>query len=192
MVLGKFMDKSNHRWIIDSIRHRRIVLFWAAVLVFLPLPWILKGCALPTIQTSQSLNNCSVKSIHDGDTMTVNCDGQRMKVRLYCIDAPEIGQRPWGQVSRDYLRSITPEQVEVVVKTTDRYGRAVGEVMTTDEAGMSLNLTMVVSGQAAVYTKFCTEQQYVQAEHEARKANSGIWEKLGLHQRPWAYRANKR
>jgi endonuclease YncB( thermonuclease family) len=49
-----------------------------------------------------------------------------------------------------------------------------------------------VSGQAAVYTKFCTEQQYVQAENEARKANSGIWEKLGLHQRPWAYRANKR
>ncbi len=182
------MDKINHKWIIDSIRHRRILLFWAAVLIFLPLPWLIKGCAQPVISTSQSLDNCSVQSIHDGDTMTVSCDGQRMKVRLYCIDAPELGQRPWGKESRDFLRSITPERVTVLAKTKDRYGRTVGEVFIADETGENLNLAMVSTGQAAVYTKYCTKRQYVQAEDEAKKANAGIWEKPGLHQQPWEWR----
>lgn len=182
------MDKFNHKWIIDGLRHKRIVLFWTAVVIFLPIPWIIKGCALPNIQTSQSLDNCSVKSIHDGDTMTVSCDGQRMKVRLYCIDAPELSQRPWGKESRDYLRSITPERVTVMVKTKDRYGRTVGEVTTTAEAGGNLNLAMVWAGQAVVYPKYCSDQQYYGAQQRAKEAISGVWSRDGLHQAPWNYR----
>jgi endonuclease YncB( thermonuclease family) len=37
---------------------------------------------------------CRVNSIHDGDTLRVTCNGQREQLRLYCIDAPELDQRP--------------------------------------------------------------------------------------------------
>jgi hypothetical protein len=39
---------------------------------------------------------CTVASIHDGDTLRAVCDGERLQVRLYCIDAPEMSQAPRG------------------------------------------------------------------------------------------------
>ncbi len=164
-----------------SIRHRRLGMFWAAAVVGLAVPWIPSSEA-----TSQK--SCSVNSIYDGDTMRLTCDGERIKVRLYCIDAPEMKQRPWGKESRDYLRSITPEQVMVIAKTKDRYGRTVGEVLTADQRRENLNLAMVRSGQAVVYPKYCNDQRYYQVEGDAKRIKAGVWEKQGLQQTPWHWR----
>ena len=132
--------------------------------------------------------DCAVNSVYDGDTMRLTCDGQRLKVRLYCIDTPEMGQRPWGKESRDYLRTLTPKRVSVVSHGQDRYGRTIGEVFVADE---SLNLTMVRSGHAAVYPRYCKDRQYYEAEREAKKGRAGIWENPGDHQRPWVWRKRK-
>lgn len=75
-----------------------------------------------------------------------------------------------------------------MVKTKDRYGRTVGEVFSTNEAGENINLAMIRSGKAAVYPKYCSERQYYQMEVEAKKTHSGIWEKSGNHQAPWEWR----
>jgi len=131
---------------------------------------------------------CTVNSVYDGDTMRVTRDGKRMKVRLYCIDAPELAQRPLGSEARKVLRAITPEQVVVDTKGKDRYGRVIGEVFTADEDRENLNLAMIWSGNAAVYEKSCNDRQYYQAEDEAKKLQSGIWGKPGDHLRPWAWR----
>jgi endonuclease YncB( thermonuclease family) len=162
-------------------RRQRLGLFWVAALIGLALPW-LPSFSLNTEQL------CIVNSVYDGDTMRLTCEGKRMKIRLYCIDAPEMGQRPWGRASRDYLRTISPERVIVVVHGRDRYGRTIGEVFTANEDQENLNLVMVRSGQAVVFPKYCHDRQYYQAEDEAKKLQSGVWEKLGVHQRPWAWR----
>ncbi len=162
-------------------RHKRMPLFWMMAFVGLALPW-LPGLSMDASQT------CTVNSVYDGDTMRVTCNGKRMKVRLYCIDTPEIRQRPWGKESRDYLRSITTEQVVVIAHGRDRYGRTIGEVFTDDEKRKNLNLEMVRSGHAAVYPKYCNDRQYYQAEGEAKKIAAGVWEKPGLHQSPWDWR----
>lgn len=86
---------------------------------------------------------------------------------------PGAGTQPWGKESRDYLRSIMPEQVTVIVKTKDRYGRMVGEVFAFGEAGENLNLAMVRSGKAAVYPKYCNDRHYFQAQVEVKKLQSG-------------------
>ena len=107
------------RWLAGfGRRHKRLGLFWVAALIGLALPWF------PSCE-SRDVRQCQVNSIYDGDTMRMTCSGKRVKVRLYCIDAPEMGQRPWGRESRDYLRSITPKQVSIQVRTRDRYGRLV-------------------------------------------------------------------
>jgi len=172
-----WLARALHR----SVRHQRLGLFWTAALIGLALPW------LPSF-SADSAQSCTVNSIYDGDTMRLTCDGKRMKVRLYCIDAPEMKQRPWGRESRDYLRAITPERVTVVAHDRDRYGRTVGEVFTDDENRENLNLAMVWSGNAVVYPKYCNDRQYYQAEEEAKKLQSGVWGKLGDHQRPWVWR----
>ena len=169
------------RYLQFTTRHKRLGLFWMASFVGLSLPW------LPSFSSNSDMS-CSINSIYDGDTMRLSCNGKRMKVRLYCIDAPEIRQRPWGKESRDYLRSITPKQVTVIAKTKDRYGRTVGEVITADQRRENLNLAMVRSGRAVVYPKYCNDQQYYQEEQEAKKNRSGVWDKPGLHQTPWQWR----
>jgi endonuclease YncB( thermonuclease family) len=81
-----------------------------------------------------------VLSIYDGDTMTVACAGRKMKVRLYCTDAPEMGQGPWGWESRDHLRAITPPTVRILVRDRDRDGREVADVVVPDDSEENLNL----------------------------------------------------
>lgn len=47
-------------------------------------------------------------SVSDGDTVRATCGGEAVKIRLHCIDAPEMGQRSWGQERRDHLRRLVP------------------------------------------------------------------------------------
>lgn len=39
----------------------------------------------------------TVISLGDGDTLRVKSQGKIVTIRMACIDAPETGQRPWGQ-----------------------------------------------------------------------------------------------
>lgn len=128
---------------------------------------------------------CEVLKIYDGDTMTLRCQGEQIKVRLYCIDAPEMGQAPWGTQARDYLRSITGSTVKLVRVDKDRYGRIVGEVYNGE---MNLNLAQVQAGYVAVYHAYCHKAEYQAAENQAKNANKGIWSTPGLQQTPWEWR----
>lgn len=132
--------------------------------------------------------SCRLERVLDGDSIRMRCEGRPVEVRLYCIDAPEKGQPPWGERSRSHLREITPRDLELVPIDRDRFGRTVGEVYTADAEHRSLNLEQVRSGQAAVYERYCEDPRYFRAEREARAARRGIWRKRGEHQTPWIYR----
>ena len=164
-------------------KHNRLTLFWLLAIIGLLAPWLWKVFQSEITTTRE----CTVSSIYDGDTMRVKCDGDQVKVRLYCIDAPEMGQRPWGRVSRDYLRGLAPRGARVQIKEhkKDKYGRLVGEVINNRK---NLNLVMVRAGQAAVYRQYCKYREYAVAEDSAKNSSVGIWRKFGDHQRPWRWR----
>jgi endonuclease YncB( thermonuclease family) len=131
-----------------------------------------------------------VLDIHDGDTMKLDCGWDEAKpqiitVRLYCIDAPELAQEPWGKLARDHLRSITGHAVAIKPVEWDRHGRLVAVV---HSKGGELNLRMVADGFAPVYPKYCRNQRYYAAETESRARGSGVWSVSGAHQTPWAWR----
>lgn len=136
-------------------------------------------------------DECEVVKIYDGDTMTLQCAGKskQTKVRMYCIDTPEMKQKPWGTQARDHLRSITGTTVKVVEINTDRYGRTVGEVYHNDT---NLNLAQVKAGKAAVYDAYCQKTEYKEAEKQAKVAKLGIWSQPGIHQTPWEWRKQDR
>ena len=136
---------------------------------------------------------CTVHAVVDGDTMAMVCSGKRLKVRLHCIDAPEMGQVPWGRASREHLVDMTPRTVILVPKPTergyrDRFGRIVGEVLTPDGERRNLGMAQVVSGQAAVYPRYCADDRYFWVEAVAKQAGTGIWRSPGGQQTPWAWR----
>lgn len=130
---------------------------------------------------------CDVESVYDGDTAWVVCNGQREKLRLYCIDAPEMQQKPWGKQSRDHLRSIIGDTVSVERVDTDRYGRTVARIWADD---MDLNGRMIRDGWAVVYPKYCplSERTYRSQEVLAQYHSNGVWSADGVQSRPWAWR----
>ncbi len=151
------------------------------VTVIALLLWFLPAMTNAT----QTLQHCKVRSVADGDTLRVSCDQKKYKVRLYCIDAPEIGQRPWGQEAREFLRSSLKGKVNLVVHGHDNYGRKLAEVFVK---GKNINLEMVKSGKSAVYARYCPLQQYFQAAYYAQIDQLGIWSRWGLQQTPWLWR----
>lgn len=103
--------------------------------------------------------SCTVKagSIYDGDTLRVVCGGEELKIRMCGIDAPETDQ-PGGIESRDYLRSLLPDNqpVAVVRVETDRYGRTVAEVWNDEltDTDPNINAAMVLAKQAWHYERY--------------------------------------
>lgn len=171
--------------------------FWLIAALSLPLSWWIKDTipalsvkAKPPAQ-AKVMNACRVLRIHDGDTLKIRCgigsDRQReLKVRLYCIDAPELAQQPWGKISRAHLHRLVGQgPVQLRVKDKDAYGRTVGEVW---RGGKNLNLAMVNDGKVAVYRQYCKVTGYYQAEKTAKSRRLGIWARPGSHQRPWEWR----
>ena len=93
-------------------------------------------------------------SVHDGDTLRVrSSDGQILKIRFACVDAPELKQ-PMGEESRNYLRSMISEangKVKIKIIETDRYGRSVAELWT--KSGL-LQSRMTAAGMAFAYDQY--------------------------------------
>jgi len=93
----------------------------------------------------QAATAATVLSIGDGDTISVLERGQKLKVRLACIDAPETAQSTYGMASRNQLKALLPLGSTVSLRVqADRYGRSVAEVIGKG----TINLAMVQSGQA--------------------------------------------
>jgi endonuclease YncB( thermonuclease family) len=160
--------------------------------------WFLLGVALwasvawPAEVQGQSVR-ATVLSIGDGDTIRVRQAGQALTVRLACIDAPETAQSPWGQQARRYLQQRLPigREVTLEVKTTDRYGRTVAEVI----SDINLNLVMVEDGQAFAYRQYlggCNAKEYLDAEDRASRHRYGVWQVEGGITRPWDFRRSPR
>ena len=148
----------------------------------------LAALAWPSEVVAQGVK-ATVLSIGDGDTISVLERGQKLKVRLACIDAPETAQSPYGMASRNQLKALLPlgSTVSLRVQAVDRYGRSVAEVVGKGP----VNLAMVQSGQAFVYRQYlgrCDRGAYLATERQAQAQRLGVWAVPGGITRPWEFR----
>lgn len=127
---------------------------------------------------------------YDGDTCTLWEPQGRYKVRLHCIDAPEMDQQPWGSMARGALLDrIGRADVQVRVRQQDKYGRWVAELW---RGGLNINLDLVRAGYVAADPKHCHDPAYWLAQRQAQDARAGIWRVAGWQQQPWEWRRLKR
>jgi len=140
----------------------------------------------------------SVVSVADGDTVTVLIDRKEQKVRLIGMDAPELGQKPWGQKSKQYMEDLLRASewkvgLEYDLERRDKYGRSLAYLRTTD--GRIINILMVKGGYAMLFT-VPPNVRYVNeltaAQTEARSNELGIWSLKGLKEKPSDYRREHR
>jgi len=175
------------------MRRRNIKYITVVVLFLLAVIYLIHDIHLPLGQHSNEAS-VPVISVHDGDTISVIMQGKKEKVRLVGIDAPELGQRPWGKRAKKYLENLVDAsgrkvKLEFDVVQRDRYGRLLAYVRT--ENGEMINLLMVKSGYAVLYTvtpnvRYTNELR--QAQKEAREMRLGIWREKGLKEKPSDYR----
>lgn len=116
----------------------------------------------------------TVIGVADGDTITVLTSAKdRVRVRLYGIDAPESHQA-FGTVAKKALSErIFRKMVRIDVVSRDRFGRTVGRVFFGDD---DIGLGQVRGGFAWWYAHFAANDEALRdAEAEARKSKSGLW-----------------
>src|SRR5262245_25308253 len=158
------------------------VALYAAVVVL----W----CTLVPLGASAEQFTGKVVGIADGDTIQVLREGKAVKVRLHGVDAPEKAQA-FGTQARKFTGDLVFQQtVTVVIRSTDRYGRLVGEVQLPD--GRSLNQELVKAGMAWWYRPYApNDTTLAQLEAEARTAQRGLW--ADAHPvPPWQWRKGDR
>lgn len=92
-----------------------------------------------------------VVRVVDGDTLLVaGSDGQPLRVRLFGIDAPEAGEPCGAEATADLERTVG-ERVRLLAdeRTTDRFGRELRYVFTSD--GMSVDAELIRHGSARAW-----------------------------------------
>lgn len=132
-----------------------------------------------------------VASVHAGQVVVTDGDGLRLgseRVRLWGIDAPELGQAckragvryDCGAAAKDMLEALTGGgQVECEKIDRDRYGRTVARCFAD---GLELGAEMVRQGWAVDFERY-SKGAYARQQEEARTAGRGLWS--GEFAMPW-------
>lgn len=138
-----------------------------------------------------------IVKISDGDTVQIqDSHGQKHRVRLAFIDAPEMKQAT-GKESFQNLQNMLNRQKTVQVQVTDidQYKRQVAIVW---QANVDINVMQLAQGLAWHYDSIAKKQQepdayrYYQCLHqEAKKQRLGLWRNQKA-QAPWTFRRSER
>ncbi|MCP5029865.1 MAG: thermonuclease family protein [Actinomycetia bacterium] len=134
--------------------------------------------------------HATVERVVDGDTLVIDFEGQRERVRLIGIDTPEsvAENRPdqcYGVEASNRLTELLPAGTKIWitrdVEARDQYGRLLAYVYrTTDD--LFVNLAMVEEGYAGVFTfppNVTFADLFVEAAARAREADLGLWGACG-------------
>ena len=136
------------------------------------------------IQTENQNNLYEVVRVVDGDTVILNIDGQRTRVRLIGIDTPESVAEDKsrnvkeGKIASEYTKNLHEKEkvrVEFDEEKQDVYERKLGYLFLNDEF---INEKLLKEGMAKLYTK-TTNQKYSErlkkAEQYAKDNKKGFW-----------------
>ncbi|MDX2271882.1 MAG: thermonuclease family protein [Cyanobacteriota bacterium] len=174
-------------------KRRQGSLLWESVF------WLMGGFVVGTPGAEaypKTFQKGIVQSVENGDTIWVKLpeSGNRLvQVRLANIDAPEMGQYPWGELSRQALAARLPQGQEVMLNT--RYVTPdplhIAEVYTPK--GL-INLLMLKEGQAVLYGYHLPPSSdlsyYQAAQLGAQTARLNFWDQA-QPEMPWDFRASQ-
>jgi micrococcal nuclease len=128
----------------------------------------------------------TVTKVVDGDTIWVDHNGKREKIRMIGMDTPETvdPRKPvqcFGLEASAQAKTILGGQ-SVYLETdpsqdsVDKYGRTLAYVWTT--SGRLFNLDMIADGYAHEYTYYVPyryQQEFKAAQSDARAQERGLW-----------------
>ena len=127
--------------------------------------------------------------VYDGDTFSINLEGEKVSIRLYGINAPKNGQDGNTSATRFLKRLVVGQPLEIKVITTDANGRSIAIVMREGEKS-SVNAEMVGNGYSWVNPGKCKVDAcayWKKLESQAQSLKLGIWSGFDLVP-PWEFK----
>jgi len=156
-------------------RNRCVFNFCPSLAPYAFLELIVASTLLLALSTTGYAWTGNVVGISDGDTIKVLHNNKQVKIRLHGIDTPEKAQAFGKKAKQFTAKMVAGKKVAVQETDKDKYGRTVA-VITVN--GKNLNKSLVASGFAWVYRKYC-KQSYCNAwlrlEANARNKKLGLW-----------------
>jgi endonuclease YncB( thermonuclease family) len=129
-------------------------------------------------------SNVHIKNISDGDTLNIEKDGIKLKIRLAEIDCPEKDQ-PYGIEARDFVEKfIEGKTITITPIKTDRYGRTLAHVRANND---DLGEALIKNGYAWVYRQYSKNKKLIELEDKAKKEKVGLWKDANPIA-PWTWR----
>ena len=116
-----------------------------------------------------------VVRVIDGDTIEIQKENKHQRVRIWGVDTPEWDQ-PYGAQSSHFAKNLlNGQEVQVVPKSIDKYGRLVAVIMMER---INIGEELVKSGLAWVHIYFCNEQicdTWKAMQERAGSERRGLW-----------------
>lgn len=128
--------------------------------------------------------------VADGDSLLLELpSGERVRVRLFGIDAPEKDQEFALPARKKLTGLVYDKSIRVEVQDVDQYGRYVGKVFA---GARYVNRFMLKEGLAWHYRHYAADDDVLsEAEARAKAAGKGIWA-AEAPCRPRNFRSGKR
>lgn len=132
---------------------------------------------LPLVTLADELVG-KVVHVSDGDSMIVQVNETKLRVRMHGIDAPERTQSYNRKARQSLVELVADRTVTVQYDKEDKYGRIVGKVLVN---GTDAGLVQLQRGMAWFYRFYQDElapedrAAYAQAEAAARRERRGLW-----------------
>jgi endonuclease YncB( thermonuclease family) len=182
-----------------SKRQQRLLLSFLTLLFIYGGSLIRSGATPPAVvptpspevagiqKSNEASTSAQVTKVVDGDTIDVEIDGQKAKVRYIGVDTPEtVDPRKPVQCFGADAKKKNQELVEGKtvylskdVSETDRYGRLLRFVYVTNgDTTIFVNEALVKDGYAHVLTvppDVSKAEYFKSLEEEARTKNLGLW-----------------
>lgn len=127
----------------------------------------------------------AVTEVNDGDTITVDMDGKKERIRLIGVDTPETQdpRKPvqcFGKAATEFTRHLIGDQPvrlesDTLSSNRDRYNRLLRYVYTPD--GKLIQAEIIKQGYGFAYTSFpfTKSDEFKQYETNARQQELGLW-----------------
>lgn len=136
--------------------------------------------------TGGELQEVEFVSVNDGDTINVNIDGKKERVRLLMVDTPEMNYNkgepmPYAEEAKDYTNNLleNANNIELLFDVgpkTDNYDRLLAYVFVDGEL---LQEKLLKEGLAAVRyihePNNSLEEQFYEVQKIAEKSKKNIW-----------------
>jgi len=142
-----------------------------------------------------------VVEVIDGDSFILEHDGQRLRVELWGVDAPELGNESkpaqlYAQAAKDFVAGFIADKQVHVIRLGQRNGAILGSIKLGRQ---SINAQLVYRGLAwhdDIHHPYIRQlygvamdphiQRLVQLERDARMNRRGLWSQINPVA-PWDY-----